>query len=180
MRVLNGKSIAALAATIGVVTALAVTAAGGAQAEDEPVRSGPPAMADPAAPSMARELGIGERLLLVVAGTFATRDEAVAHLNDFSFGELQGFYVAAVSQFAGLREALGDTTDTWALVSSFRTQAGALEFFDLAVAAGAQPMITPRVQSLPGDFTGLGQESEPLGDGPLLHAVSASLPEGAS
>ena len=176
MKVLSKKAVATIATAIGVVTATAVLAAS-VGAQDEPVRSGPPAIADELAPSMAKQLGVGERLLLVVGGTFPTEEEAQLGAAGLVFGEVQGFYVAPIDQFSGLREALGGSDDGWALVSAFRTEEGALGFFDLAVAAGATPLITPRVESLPGVYAGLGQEPEPSGDGPLLHQVPASAPE---
>lgn len=168
--------VVGLSIAMGLVTALAITAVS-VGAQDAPEQPGPPAIGDDLAPSMAQQLGVGERLLLVVGGTFPTQGEAQMRAEALRFGEMQGFYVAPIDQFGGLRQALGGTDHGWALVSSFRTEQGALEFFDLATTAGATPMITPRVESLPGVFTGLGQEPEPSGQGPLLNPVPASAPE---
>ncbi|MEX0990652.1 MAG: hypothetical protein WD004_00055 [Actinomycetota bacterium] len=163
--------IAAIAAGMGVAAALGVAAV----AATAPVELGPPALHDETVPRMPLDLGVGERLILVVDGVYDTQGEAEEAAAALSFGELQGFYVAQINQFAGLREAVG-STGSWALVSSFRTQEGAEEFAALAQAAGADPVITPRVQSLPGVFTGLGQEARPDGRGPLTVSVPASAP----
>ncbi len=164
--------IAAIAAGMGVAVALGVVAV----AATAPVELGPPALHDETVPRMPLDLGVGERLILVVGGVYDTHGEAEEAAAALSFGELQGFYVAQINQFAGLREAVGGA-GSWALVSSFRTQEGAEEFAVLAGAAGADDsIITARVQSLPGVFTGLGQERRPDGRGPLTVPVPASMP----
>ncbi len=164
--------LAAIAAVMGVTVAAGVAAV----AATTPMEPGPPALADPSVPTMPLDLGVGERLILVTGGVFDTQQLAEAAADALSFGEMQGFYVAQVNQFAGLREALGGT-GPWVLVSSFRTQEGAEEFADLARSAGADPVVTPRVLSLPGVFTGLGQEARPDGRGPLMEPVPASMPD---
>ena len=126
---------------------------------------------------MPRQVSEGEQLLLVVGGVFPTQEGALAANDEFDFGEMQGFYAVPVGQFGGLRSSLRDP-GAWALVSAFRTRAGAEEFEALADMAGAHAFITPRVSAFGGVFAGLGQEANPDGTGPLLEAVEASRPAG--
>lgn len=138
----------------------------------------PPVLREPA-PSMPRDLGLGERLILVTAGTYDSRSEAEAADANFAFGEIQGFYAVPISQFEGLATEL-NSDRPWVLVSAFRTWDGAEAFSAVAEAAGAQPRVsTARIVSLGGDYAGLGQEPAPDGSGPLTRATRASSPESA-
>ncbi len=125
----------------------------------------PPAVSDPAAPRVARDLGAGEQLFLVVGGVFDKRPDAVAAARPF--GELQGYYVAAVAQFQGLDQHLGADRSDHVLVSAFRTESGAREFMELATAAGEPALLTPLITNRGDVYVGLGQESAPNGNGPL-------------
>lgn len=136
---------------------------------------GPPAIADPTVPQVARQLGIGERLILVTAGRFSSEAAAQQRNGAYSFGEMQGFYPVVVSQFRGLDESLGGE-GPWALASAFRTREAAVTFAIMAAQAGADPFVTKRVSSWPGAFAGLGQEASPEGTGPLAGPIPASAP----
>jgi hypothetical protein len=129
-------------------------------------------------PRMARDVGAGELLLVVLGGVFPTQEEAVAANEQLPFGDLAGYYVVPVDDYGGLREQVGDVGD-FALVSVFRTDEGAAEFAMLAQSAGyPATILTERVQSFGGDYAGLGQEPDPAGTGPLLGPVAESLPAG--
>ncbi len=136
---------------------------------------GAPAVLDPAVPRMAMDQGVGEQLILVVGGTYASQAAAEAAAASYRFGELQGYYVVPIGRFQGLSDAL-PTNGKWALASAFRTMEGAKEFAALAADARAPAFITPRVVSLGGVFAGLGQEADPSGLGSLTHVVPASAP----
>ena len=165
--------IAIVMAAAGVASLIGIQAAVGAS-PPTPVQ-GPPAAEDASVPTLAPDLGVGERLLLVVEGLYPTREEAEAAEAAFHFGEVQGFYVAQVANFDGLRQALPGQGG-WALLSAFRTREGAEQFAELAEAAGADVVITPRMTGLGGTYAGLGQEPAPDGSGPLLQPVPASEP----
>ncbi len=113
------------------------------------------------------DMGVGERVLLVVGGVFDSRREADEANARLLFGELQGYYVAPVAQFRGLAGALDAAPGAFALVSAFRTEAGAREFEQLARAAGAPALVTGRLHNLGRRYVGLGQEAAPDGRGPL-------------
>ncbi|HEV3475295.1 MAG TPA: hypothetical protein VG602_08020, partial [Actinomycetota bacterium] len=102
-----------------VLVATAGVAAGVAGADSV----GPPAASDPSVPSQTPDLGVGERLLLVIGGTYPTREEAVRANEGMPFGDIQGYYVAQTDQFEGLRQLL-EKPDDYVLVTAFRTQAG--------------------------------------------------------
>ena len=130
----------------------------------------------PIGPRMAPDTGAGEMLLVVLGGVYATRAEAEAANAQMVFGDLQGYYVVPVAQFQGFREQIGSPGD-FALVSVFRTDAGAQAFANLSQSFGYQATILPnRVRSLGGLYAGLGQEENPDGSGPLLQPIPASLP----
>lgn len=158
---------------MAVVAALALGLGAGAivAAGEESEGSEPPAVALASAPANPRDLGAGEQLVLVVGGVFPTRDDAERARSSMDFGELQGYYVAPISQFAGLHGILGADRSDHVLVSAFRTEQGATEFAELALAAGAPALVTPRVQNLGGFYVGLGQESDPAGKGPLTRPI---------
>ena len=158
----------------GVVAAVVAAGGIGLAAAAEDVPTGPPAASDPAAEQQPPDMGAGEHLILVVGGAFASRVDAEGATHPF--GELQGYYVAAARQFVGLADAIGADPSDHVLVSGFRTARGASEFAELARAAGAAAVITPRLENLGTEYVGLGQESRPDGTGPLtepLPGVSA-------
>ncbi len=136
--------------------------------------AGPPRPAS--GPELQPDTGAGEMLVLVLGGVFESRAEAEAANEAMSFGDLQGFYVVPVAQFQGFRDQVGEPGD-FALVSAFRTEAGAQEFVDMATAFGHPAQVLPsRVRSLGGVYAGLGQEAAPDGSGPLLGPIPESLP----
>jgi hypothetical protein len=165
MRTTTKKIVTTIAAVAAVGT-VATVAAGG------PERlPGPPALRDPSVPRVAEDRGTGERLLLVVGGSFATREEAERANETVRIGDLQGFYVAPTDQFVGLDRVLGEAEAEFVLVSAFRTGRGAREFLDLVQSAGAAGFITPRLQNLGFEYVGLGQEADPDGSGPLTEPI---------
>jgi hypothetical protein len=142
-----------------------------ARTAPEPQRYGPPI-----GPRMAKDTGPGELLLAVVGGVYETKEQADAANEQLRFGDLQGYYVVPVGQFAGFREQLGEPGE-FALVTVFRTEEGAAEFVGLATSVGYPATLLPeRVHSFGGAFAGLGQETNPQGTGPLLGPVPESLP----
>ena len=136
--------------------------------------SKPPAASDPTVPAAPRDTGVGERLLLVVGGQYATRAQAEAAAAAMSLGELQGYYVVPVTAYLGLREALGAGEAGWALVSAFRTREGAEQFASLASSVGIPARLAGPFVSMGGPFAGLGQETDPAGNGPLARALTAA------
>jgi hypothetical protein len=134
-------------------------------------RMGPPALKDASVPQTDADLGSGERLLLVVGGSFATRDEAETANARIRIGDLQGFYVAPTDQFEGLDEVIGDPTKEFVLASAFRTSQGAREFLDLVQTGGYPAFITPRLENLGDQYIGLGQETDPNGGGRLTDPI---------
>jgi hypothetical protein len=161
--------IIAAALTMGVVGSIGALASV-ARPAPEPQRFGPPI-----GPDVPRDTGAGEMLLLAVGGVFPSRAEAEAANAEISFGDLQGYYVVPVAQFQGFEQ--GYPANAFALVSVFRTEAGAREFVQMAADFGAPAVVYPqRVRSLGGLYAGLGQEAAPDGSGPLLGPVPASLP----
>lgn len=168
------KRLMILAMGIAVGTAMAL-GVGAMMSGAAPAAVGPPAAADPAAPQLARQVGVGERLILVTAGRFSTQGAAAQASATYSFGEVQGFYPVLVSQFQGLDSSLGGE-GPWVLASAFRTREAAVSFAIMATQAGADPFVTKRVTSWPGAFAGLGQEASPGGSGPLLAPIPGSAP----
>lgn len=166
-------AIAVIAGAMGLASLAGIQAAVGASSPAT-VRQ-PPVVGDTSVPTIAPDLGVGERLLLVVEGVYPSREEAEVANAAFHFGELQGFYVTQIGDFDGLKQDFPGKGG-WALVSAFRTQEGAQEFAALAEAAGAKVVITPRVTGLGGTYAGLGQEPAPDGSGPLSEPVPASEP----
>lgn len=127
-------------------------------------------------PAVPADTGAGELLLVVLGGVYPTRAEAVNAEAQIAFGDVQGYYVAPVAQFQGFSQLVG-LAGEFALVSAFRTQAGAEAFVELASSFGHPATILPeRVRSLGGLYVGLGQEENPDGSGPLLEPVPESLP----
>ncbi|MDP9343706.1 MAG: hypothetical protein M3Q23_16760 [Actinomycetota bacterium] len=154
-----------LGAAVGVAV-LAVAGHGAAGGQTEP-----PAFYDPSVPRIPEDSGTGEQLLLVVGGGFATQQEAESADAQLSFGDIQGYYVVPASAYLGLSASLPSGA-SYVLASAFRTRAGAEEFAALAGSAGAPARIVGPVTSLGGPYAGLGQEADPSGQGPLLHALS--------
>lgn len=107
-------------------------------------------------------VGTGEKLLVVIAGEYEDRDDAVAAGDQMSFGDIQGFYVAASDDFDG------EEPGRWLLVSAFRTQAGAASFEEIAHLVGVNDLRRALTTYRGSDPIGLGQESDPSGTGPLL------------
>lgn len=135
------------------------------------VRAFEPPGAPPIPLDIPRDPGAGESLRLVVGGVFPTRAEAAAEAERVAFGDLQGYYVVPVERFRGLAEQLGVPGD-FALVSAFRTDAGAEAFLALAAGFGVPATLLPRpVLALGGVYAGLGQEAAPDGTGPLLRPL---------
>ena len=156
--------------SVGVLATVALFATV-ARSKPEPQPYG-----QPIGPVMARDSGVGERLLLVVGGVYPTRAQAQAANASLVFGDVAGFYVVPVAQFQGFREQIGTAGD-FALVSVFRTEEGARAFVELAGTFDIPAVIYPeRVVSLGGLYAGLGQEPAPDGSGPLLGPVPESLP----
>lgn len=157
------------AALVGVQSLVAATA-------PAPEQLGPPAVHDPSAARLRPDLGLGERLILVIGGVYPTQAEAEQASAALNFGEMQGFYVDQITAFEGLQSAV-PWKGGWVLVSAFRTQEGADQFAQIAEQAGvANPIVTPRLVSLGGTYAGLGQEAAPDGSGPLTVPIPASRP----
>jgi hypothetical protein len=165
------KRIVAIAAGLALGTLVALVAAAATGRSEEAPSAVPPWLADPSVPRMAEDLGVGESLYLVLGGTFPSREAAEAANASLAFGEMQGFYAIRVAQFRGLAGATEADADGWALVSAFRTLAGAKEFKAFAAYAGATPTIEGPFESLGGLYAGLGQEPHPDGTGPLLEPL---------
>lgn len=154
------------------LTAVLALGAGGllgtlALAGQGPPEVVPPAAADAGVPAEPLDMGVDEQVLLVVGGVFDSRREAEEANARLVLGEPQGYYVAPVAQFRGLAEALDAAPGAFVLVSAFRTEAGALEFAQLARTAGVPVLVTERLHNLGGRYVGLGQEAAPDGRGPL-------------
>ncbi len=162
--------LAAAGLLLGTLSALGIFAVVGRTApQTQPY--GPPI-----GPRMAPDTGAGEMLLVVSGGAYATRAEAEAANSRMIFGDLQGYYVVPVAQFQGFKEQAG-SAGNFALVSVFRTDAGAQTFAGLARSFGyPATILSTRVRSLGGLYAGLGQEENPDGAGPLLRPIPASLP----
>jgi hypothetical protein len=161
-----------IVAIIGLAALAGVGIAAVAVAEDEPMPpvSGPvnPTLADQGVVWHGNDLGKGERVLLVLAGSFQSQEAAEDANAGIAFGDLQGYYVAKTDQFAGLRSFLGPLAKDHVLVTAFRTEQGANEFLELAAAAGAPAQLTPRLSNSGDVYVGLGQEAHPDGTGPLI------------
>lgn len=158
-----GVGLALGLATVAALATAALTA-------PEPQPYGPPV-----GPTMPRDTGEDEFLVVVVGGVYQTRAEAEEANATMAFGDVQGYYLVPVAQFQGFEQQVGEPGD-FALVSAFRTEAGAQEFADMAAAFGHPATILPeRVRSLGGLYAGLGQEANPDGSGPLLGPTVESL-----
>jgi hypothetical protein len=156
---------------IGLVALAAGTAVTTAALSRSARRMGPPALRDASVPQTDVDVGRGERLLLVVGGSFATQEEAEAANARIRIGDLQGFYVARTDQFDGLDQVIGDPTKEFVLASAFRTSQGAREFLDLVQTGGYPAFITPRLENLGDQYVGLGQETDPNGGGRLTDPI---------
>jgi hypothetical protein len=159
----------AMAWTVGFLAVIGILALIGRAASNgsEPLA--------PVAPTVKPENGAGELLLVVAGGVYPTREEADAANASMQLGDLQGYYVVPVAQFQGFREQVGVPGD-FALVSVFRTDAGAQEFAEFVRSLGyPATILANRVRSLGGLYAGLGQEPNPDGSGPLLGPIPESL-----
>lgn len=167
MKAFRIATIVVLAASVGT---LGLLRAIGQEASGE---GAPPAATDPSVPSAPVDMGVGERLVLVVGETFRTRLEAerAASGAQARVGHLQGFYVAPVAQFEGLADHLGGGPGDFALLSAFRTEEGAAAFLEFLSAMGVPARVTPRMENRGTVFVGLGQEADPDGSGPLLRPL---------
>lgn len=161
--------------TIALVVSAVVLGASAGLAGVGSTEPAPPAD-PPVGPSVPRDAGAGELLLVVVGGVYPSRAEAEAANEELSFGDLQGYYVVPVGQFQGFEQASGMAGE-FALVSAFRTEEGARAFIEMASSFGRPAVLLPtRVRSLGGLYAGLGQEAAPDGSGPLLGPIEESLP----
>jgi hypothetical protein len=156
---------------IGLVALAAGSAVATAALSHSARQIGPPALRDASVPQTDADLGRGEQLLLVVGGSFATREEAEAANARIRIGDLQGLYVARTDQFTGLDQVIGDPTKEYVLASAFRTAQGAREFLDLIQMGGYPAFITPRLENLGDQYVGLGQETDPNGGGRLTDPI---------
>lgn len=130
--------------------------------------------------------GMGETLVVVIGGFFASAGETEAWIADDGFGELQSFHAVAVNEFViqGQYESSsvegtydlaypepGATTDmrgkTHMAVTAFRTKAGAEEYLLLASANGMDRLLVVRAMKVGTAEVGLGQEAHPDGSGSL-------------
>jgi len=160
----------AMAWTVGFLAVIGILALIGRAASNgsEPLA--------PVGPRVTPDNGAGELLVVVVGGVYATREEAVTANSSMHLGDLQGYYVVPVAQFQGFREQVGVPGD-FALVSAFRTDAGAQEFVGFVQSFGyPATILANRVRSLGGLYAGLGQERNPDGSGPLQGPIAESLP----
>jgi hypothetical protein len=145
------------------ITAALVGAALGALATLAGARDERP-VADPG-----RDIGRGERVMLVVAGDFATREEAATATP--LLGELTGFFVAPTDDFEGMPPG------RWLVLTAFRTQRGADEFIATAAHFGITNL-TRIVARYTGEaYIGLGQEPHPDGHGPLVGPLPPDHPD---
>jgi hypothetical protein len=158
------------------LVALVVTVAASVAAAVAVASPAPRPPVPPIGPMVPADTGAGELLLVVLGGVYPTRAEADLAADAMAFGDVQGYYVAPVGQFQGFRQQAGLPGD-FALVSAFRTQAGAESFVEVARGYGHPATILPeRVRSLGGVYAGLGQEANPDGSGPLTGPIAESLP----
>ena len=97
----------------------------------------------------------------MIAGEYATRAQADAAAAGIVLGDLQGFVVAATSDFEGM------TPGRYLVMSAFRTAQGAAEFEELVTMAGYGPMRRAVAVYRGSSWIGLGQEASPDGSGPL-------------
>jgi hypothetical protein len=158
------------------LVALVVTVAASVAAAVAVASPAPRPPVPPIGPVVPVDTGAGELLLVVLGGVYPTRAEADLAADAMAFGDVQGYYVAPVGQFQGFQQPAGLPGD-FALVSVFRTQAGAESFVEVARGYGLPATILPeRVRSLGGAYAGLGQEANPDGSGPLTGPIEESLP----
>ena len=165
MRKVSG---AVAAVSVAVLASIGVLAAIGSAEPGHEARA--------VGPALRPDTGAGELLVVVLGGVYGSRTQAEAANAEMAFGDAQGYYAVPVAQFQGFREQIGSPGD-FALVSVFRTEAGAEAFAEAASVFGHPATILPtRVRSLGGLYAGLGQEASPEGDGPLTGPIPASLP----
>lgn len=113
-------------------------------------------------PDPRTDIGTGERLVVVIAGEYATRGEAIAAEAKMGFHEIVGFLVARSDDFDGLRAG------RFLLVTAFRTAEGAAQFQQVARAIGVRGLRRIVTTYRGTTWIGLGQEQHPAGTGPLI------------
>jgi hypothetical protein len=145
--------------------------------------TGSPASTTTGEPSGDSRLGLGETLIVLVAGTYPTRAEAEAGAAAMRLGDGLGFYVDEARNYQAraiysieedslrYRGAPGQfiqwPESGWLALTAFRTRAGAqslmprIRFAELEVQAW-------QVVKLGGVYVGLGNEAHPDGSGLLI------------
>ncbi|MGH2628772.1 MAG: hypothetical protein ACRDHY_19205 [Anaerolineales bacterium] len=151
----------------------------------------------------ANPTGVGEPLIMVVAGSFDSAELASAAGARMSFGEFQGFYVDEAKHYEVIgfyrrqnplfivdqgrrlrQEAVLEAVSgslprlepgTWLLLTAFRTKRGAEEFIDLAASRDIGELDVVQVIKRGGTYVGLGQEPHPDGTGALQGPMANPL-----
>lgn len=121
-------------------------------------------------PNPRADIGRGERVALVIGGSFLTRVEADLAASRWAADEIDGFFVASSDDFEGMEAG------RWLLVSAFRTMRGAEEFEALAAAAGFRATNRVIARYHGAAYIGLGQEPNPDGTGPLTRPLPPGHP----
>lgn len=122
-------------------------------------------------PNPRADIGRGEKLALVLGGSFGTRVEAEIAASRWAAEEIDGFFIAASEGFEGMEAG------RWLLVSAFRTMRGAKEFETLAAAAGFSETTRAVARYNGSAYIGLGQEPDPDGAGPLTRPLPPGHPD---
>src|ERR687891_2752540 len=99
------KRIVAMAVglVLGTLAALVAGAATGRSQEAGAAQA--PWLVDPSVPRMAKDLGVGESLYLVLGGTFPSHEAAEAANAALAFRDMQGVYAGPVAQYRGPSQA---------------------------------------------------------------------------
>lgn len=134
------------------------------------------------------QLGVGETLIVLVAGTYQTRLEAEAAAASMRLGNGLGFQVDDARNYRPrARYAIEEDSlrylgppgpfvewpsDGWIAVTAFRTRAGAQALMPRIRVAELEVQAW-QVVKLGGEYIGLGRELHPDGSGPL----TAPLPD---
>jgi hypothetical protein len=116
-------------------------------------------------PNPQADIGRGERVALVIGGSFLTRVEAELNASRWAADEIDGFFIASSDDFEGMEAG------RWILVSAFRTMRGAKEFSELAAATGFPDTMRMTTRYHGTTYIGLGQEPHPDGTGPLTRPL---------
>lgn len=155
---------------VAIIAAAALVAASAFGILTRPADAGRASGSD-ASPLTGPDIGTGEKLMLVVAGDYATRTQAEAAAGTIDFGHMQGFVVAPTSDFDGLAPG------RWLVLSAFRTIRGAAEFEEQARFAGATTLRRLVAVYRGRAWIGLGQEPNPDGTGPLNGPLAPGHPD---